>query len=274
MNYKKIWSISFSPTGGTRKVVSEISRTLSFYLELPMEEIDFTKKENRKKDYEFTAEDLIVIGSPVYAGRIPNKILPEFQTCFHGKKAAAIPICVYGNRSYGDALMELNLLLKENGFEIVGAAAVVSRHAFSDRIAKGRADEKDKEEIRAFTKKVSENIMGNKRQEILKDREIGPYYTPLKEDGTPAKFLKAVPVTDLSRCNGCGICADVCPMGSISKQNFTEITGVCIKCQACIRKCPQGAKSFKDEQFLSHVKMLEEHYQKRNENFFFMGENK
>ena len=37
----------------------------------------------------------------------------------------------------------------------------------------------------------------------------------------------------------------------------------------CIKSCPNGAKYFADEAFLSHVRMLEEHYTDRAENHFF-----
>ena len=95
--------------------------------------------------------------------------------------------------------------------------------------------------------------------------EIGPYYTPLKVDGTPARFLKAKPQTDQDKCTHCGLCVRACPMGSIDESTM-EAAGVCIKCQACVRRCPQGAKYFTDGDFLSHVAMLEQNYSKRAEN--------
>ena len=52
-------------------------------------------------------------------------------------------------------------------------------------------------------------------------------------------------------------------MGAISFDNFIDVPGTCIKCQACIKKCPTHAKYFDDEAFLSHVKMLEQNYKRR-----------
>ena len=89
------------------------------------------------------------------------------------------------------------------------------------------------------------------------DTPLAPYYTPLKEDGTGAHFLKAKPVTDASRCTRCGICASVCPMGSIAADEPDSTAGICIKCHACIKTCPARARRFLDGDFLSHVKMLE-----------------
>ena len=87
-----------------------------------------------------------------------------------------------------------------------------------------------------------------------------PYYVPKGEDGSPAKFLKAKPLTDLSKCLHCGACAAHCPMGSIDSSDTSNVPGICIKCQACVRGCKQGAKYFEDAAFLSHVRMLEQNF--------------
>ena len=59
-------------------------------------------------------------------------------------------------------------------------------------------------------------------------------------------------------------------MGSIPREKPTECTGICIKCQGCIRECPAGAKYFDDEAFLSHRAMLlEQNYIRRRENEFY-----
>lgn len=96
-----------------------------------------------------------------------------------------------------------------------------------------------------------------------------PYYTPKGTDGQPAKFLKAKPLTDLSRCTNCGACARVCPMGAIDPKDVCSVPGTCIKCQACVRKCTRHAKYFEDAAFLSHVAMLEQNFTepKKNEAF-------
>ena len=120
--------------------------------------------------------------------------------------------------------------------------------------------------MRAFAGAVADKLAGDVLPVLELDRsEIGPYYTPLKEDGTPAKFLKAKPLTRWEKCNRCGACARACPLGSIDKETM-EAVGLCIKCQACVRRCTVHAKYFEDRDFLSHVAMLEQNYTQRAEN--------
>ena len=89
-------------------------------------------------------------------------------------------------------------------------------------------------------------------------------------DGAPAKFLKAKPVTDLERCDSCGPCITLCPMGALDAQDVTQVPGTCIKCHACVRGCPSGAKFFDDPAFLSHRAMLEEHFTRPAQPEFYL----
>ena len=286
MMIKKIWAASFSPTGGTEHIVSLLAEEMGKCLKLPVHKISFTLPDERKKSCTFTEEDLLILGTPVYAGRIPNKILPDVDRSFEGNGTLAVAVSVFGNRNYDDGLMELALLLENHGFCVAAAAAAAARHAFSDDIGAGRPDKQDEEELRVFARKAAENrrefsgkekiVSGNKSScgvsalQITGHNPVGPYYTPLRADGQPAKFLKAKPVTDENLCNRCGTCAQVCPMGSISREDPSVVNGICIKCQACIRACPTQAKHFEDEDFLSHVEMLREHYTRRAANAFFL----
>lgn len=270
MKLQRLCVIYFSPTGGTEKIARFVGGELSSGLGLTPEFFDFTKPEDRQTQYHFGAEDLLVMVSPVYAGRLPNKLAPEYKAKIFGQSTPAIPICVFGNRSPDEALRELVLLLEGNGFQTVGGAAFVGRHSFSDKVGAGRPDQADLAQITEFCAKAVEKLLLNQLPLLEMDRsEIGPYYTPLKDDGAPAKLLKAKPQTDGERCVHCGLCAHSCPMGSIDKETV-EAVGLCIKCQACVRRCPAHAKRFEDADFLSHVAMLEHNYIRRAENMIFI----
>ena len=271
---KQIAAIMFSPTGGTKKIVTTVAQSIAGRLGLPVTEVDLTNPSARAQTLCFSEDTLVVLGLPTYAGRIPNKILPDLSERLYGEgKTMLVSICVYGNRNYDEALREAVLLAENNGFLPIAAAACVSAHAFSQRLAAGRPDEDDLSEIRDFGERIAKQISSGVPAVVEMDRKtpIGPYYVPLKEDGAPAKFLKARPITDEATCNRCGICANLCPMGSIDKEEVQKVDGVCIKCQACIKGCPTGAKYFDDGDFLSHVKMLEANYRERKRNLFLVG---
>ena len=63
MVLRQIYALYFSPTGGTEKIVSSIADTLSRLLELPVHSIDFTCLENRQKEYHFSNDSLVIIGT-------------------------------------------------------------------------------------------------------------------------------------------------------------------------------------------------------------------
>ena len=269
MAIKNIYTVYFSPTGGTQKIAISMSDNMSQLLHIPSQNIDLTNLSNRQILYDFDSDSLVILAIPVYAGRIPNKLLPDLEKCLKGSgKTAVIPISVYGNRNYDEALREMLILVEKHGFIPIGAAAMVSQHAFSAHIATDRPDSSDFEALADFSNEIAEKILNSQDLTAItydRDTPIGPYYTPLKTDHTPARFLKAKPVTDMDKCNNCGICVRKCPMGSISADDATDVRGICIKCQACVKFCPVHAKYFTDTDFLSHVEMLENTYTDRKE---------
>lgn len=271
MQFTKVTAVCFSPAGSTRAAALRLAGALAEQLNLPCAEIDITLPAGREQSYNFSPDELVVFASPTYAGRLPNKIQPTFAQNFQGQGTAAVPLVLFGNRSFQDSLAELTDLLSQNGFIPVGAAAMVSRHVFSDKLAPGRPGPDDFAALDDFARSLSQLLAADDALapvQVPGNHPAGPYYTPLGLDGQPAKFLKAVPkVSDA--CTGCGRCVSVCPMGSIPAQDPRTTQGVCIKCQACIRACPQHARFFDDAAFLSHVAMLEQNYTAPQKNSFY-----
>lgn len=249
-----------------------IAKTTAEILGVPFVEKSFTLLRERQDINIFSDDTLLMIGSPTYAGKLPNKILPDFQNKIKGSCTLAVPIVTYGNRSYDNALAELTAVLQHNGFIVTAAAAIVAEHAFSDMLAKDRPDEADMHELEQFAQKISNKIaQDNCKEEIdVPGNADAPYYVPKGKDGEPAIFLKAKPLTKMELCNHCGICAEKCPLGSISISDPTAVEGICIKCQSCIKNCPTKAKYFSDAMFLSHVSMLQTNYTERKENYYII----
>lgn len=276
MKITRIISVSFSPAGSTEEITRKLAGQIAASVGLPSVHDSFTLPKERIEKRLFSSSDLVLFSVPTYAGRIPNKILPSVQSLFSGEDTPVIPIVTFGNRAFDNSLKELRNELREHGFCPIAAAAIVSRHVFSKTLGQGRPDCQDQDQLQNFAESISESIKksGSVRDFLfpaLPDDAlpVGPYYTPLDEEGHPAKFLKATPVTDMNLCDSCGLCANVCPMGSVSREHPEEMTGICIKCQACILKCPKHARHFDDPVMLSHTRMLEKNYGRRAEMSLF-----
>ena len=132
MEIKKVWAVAYSATGTTDRTVSTIAEELAAGLDVPLERVGFTRPSERTAVWEFEAGDLVVVGSPTYAGKLPNKILPDFRSSLHGNGALAVPVVLFGNRSYDNALAELAAVLETDGFHTVAAGAFVVGTGRSD----------------------------------------------------------------------------------------------------------------------------------------------
>ena len=210
-----------------------------------------------------------MVGTPVYAGRVPNLLLPYVRDMIHGEGTLAVPVVLYGNRNYDDGLMELRNVLRDNGFCPVAAGAFVGEHSFSRILGAGRPDGEDMALVGELGERAADkvkNLTELPREAIQVNGcdPIRPYYTPRDRHGEPIKdFLKAKPVTDPDKCVKCGLCARLCPMGSIDPADVSNVAGKCIKCCACVKKCPTGAKYFDHEGYLYHQHELEDQYAAR-----------
>ena len=271
MTIKKVWAVYFSPTGTTKRAVEKVADTISQKLQLPKKVFDFTSPAVRKEAVSFGEEDVVVFGVPVYAGRVPNVLLKYLDTV-KGNGALAVPVVLFGNRNYDDALVELRDILENNGFKTIAAGAFVGEHSFSDTLAAGRPDKEDlilAERLgEQAAKKIESDIIVSPISVRGTPYPYSGYYQPRDREGNPVSILKVKPVTN-DNCINCRICVKVCPMGSISFDDVSVVSGICIKCGACIKKCPMKAKKFTDAGFIYHKVELEEGLTRRGDSDIF-----
>lgn len=268
MERKKVWAVYFSATDTTKKTVLTIADEAARLLGAEREDYDFTLPGMRENGFAAGKDDLVIFGTPVYAGRVPNVLLKYLAT-IQGNGALAVPVVLFGNRNFDDGLIELRDILENTGFHTVAAAAFVGEHSFSKTLAAGRLDADDMKEALAFAGKIAEKVKGLPDGEAPAPVEVEGvphpyrgYYQPRDRKGVSIDIRKVKSLVS-DACDDCKICADVCPMGSISHENVREYTGICIKCGACIKKCPKQARYYEDEGYLYHQHELEEGYTRR-----------
>ncbi|MFQ8666841.1 4Fe-4S binding protein [Anaerostipes caccae] len=271
MEIDRVWAVYFSATDTTKKIVTVLAGEAARTLCAEYCEYDFTLPASRKDLLVFGPRDLVIFGTPVYAGRVPNVLLDFLKEYIKGNHACAVPVTVYGNRNYDDALIELRDVLEQNRFHTVAAAAFVGEHSFSDTLGRGRPDDRDVSLIREFAFGLCERLKRTEKEDYSRPvyvkgnrKPYRGYYQPRDRKGNFIDIRKVKPLTS-GDCDGCGICAEVCPMGSIRREDIRTVDGICIKCGACIKKCPKHAKYYEDEGYLYHKTELEEQYTTRAE---------
>lgn len=256
MKLRNIWAVYFSPTGTTRTVVHTIAERLAQTTDLPLNVSDFTLPPARKTPLSFAEGDLVILGTPVYAGRVPN-LLTSYISTMKGHGALAVPIVVYGNRAYDDALIELRNLMEEDGFHSIAGGAFIGEHAFGRTLAAGRPDVSDLTIAKGFSDLLHMKLETLSPKALEKpvfvkgNDPIGPYFRPLDAAGHWIDIRKVKPKTT-EACIDCKWCAKHCPMGAIDYEEVTQVPGICIKCNACVKGCPVSAKYFDDPGFLFH----------------------
>ena len=150
----RIYAVYYSAVGSTQKAVVTLASHLSELFKVSVETIDFTKPAARERHYTFEPADVVVFGSPTYAGKLPNKMLPFIKSGFTGNGAAAAALVTFGNRSFDNSLAELNSCLTANGFRVIAGAAMVAQHAFSQVLAAGRPDAADLDKLIGFGNRI------------------------------------------------------------------------------------------------------------------------
>jgi ferredoxin len=231
----------FSPTGTTKAVVQGIANGIN---SSTRELIDITTPHARKEPLETSENVLLILGVPVYMGRVPA-LLTEWLSAIQAHDTPTVCVVVYGNRAYENALLELKDIVTKCGCVPIAGAAFIGEHSFSDSeapVAFGRPDENDLNHARVFGQKIDEKLRSaSSISQISKVDVPGTYpYGGITE-------LWDVDFIDVDdSCAQCGVCAEVCPMGAVDPQDSSMINHEkCITCCACIKSCPQSARTMK-----------------------------
>lgn len=252
--------VFFSPTHTTGKIVRAIGRGTG----LPTTEYDFTHISTAPATPIFRPNELVIIGLPVYMGRIPFTA-NDYMRTLKSEGSPCVLVGVYGNRAFDDFLVELEDTTAGQGFIPVAAGAFIGEHSITRMLATGRPDTDDLSQAETFGRNVVDKIRAAAEISPLPIGAVPgnrPYetYSASKSKKVTTEKLANGPTVD-DTCTDCRICVSVCPIDNINPDDVHDINPYeCLRCHACVRNCPVGAIQFRKPGFLRHVKDLEDNF--------------
>ena len=247
----KLTVICFSPTRTSRKIAEAVAAGMTA---ARIRTIDLTLD---RSDSPITvgAGETVVLGVPVYAGRVAPEAVRRLQR-IKAAAGAVIPAVVtvtYGNRDYEDALVELYDLAASLGLSPFAAGAFIGEHSYSTDLADARIFggecARKLDSSGAF---APFHIKGNRpyKEPFRPASDTSHKASGASTDGGPAKPAPAVPPAPVTAdgCPLCGECVRVCPTGAVSidlsaRKVLTD-PSLCIHCCACVKACPAGLRTY------------------------------
>jgi len=237
---KAIGILYFSPTNTTKRICITVASGMG--VENP-KIIDITRPDIREKvatkpDSVITNIDHLIVGAPVYFGKLPVEVIKCIKS-IEGNGRESTAIVVYGNRDYGIALHHLVEILLNNDFSVIAAGAFIGQHSYSDivPVAIGRPDKEDIERAYSF------GINSTKVSKCLSLENI-PIQTDFFSKSDKYWPLKPVFISEL--CTQCGVCEDYCPLGILSPETGSYLNQTCedrcIGYMACVFNCTENAR--------------------------------
>jgi len=242
MKIENVKAVVFSPTGGTLKVTQALAQGVG----LPYEIIDMTTPRTRIKAQTVFGSDLAIVASPVYYGHLTALAADIFKKLI-GHNTPTVITCVYGNRHYDEALLEMQNLLESQGFIVIAASAHVAEHSYSDErhdIAAGRPHAADIEQAKEFGRQIRTAI---DKSDFVAKRGLAVPFNPNPGYGFPEHPEPYIPKTLPGASDQWPHCIRICPAAAMAIRNDELHTdkSKCILCMACV-------KSFPNARFFDH----------------------
>ena len=187
MKIKTVHLVYFSATYTTRTIVRGMAQAMG----CETVEHDVTCSVPQEETALAGDGELLIASAPVYAGRIPGR-MAEALRMFSGSGTPAIVVCVYGNRDYDDALVELQDCVEAQGFRAVAAAAFIGRHCIFPAVAAGRPDDADMQKAADFASRCASLLAGTGDIAMLPALKVKGN-RPYKQGGHRRSVLRAAP---------------------------------------------------------------------------------
>ncbi len=194
--------------------------------------------------------DLLGIGAPVYACRIPFNVSDYVQSLPRLDSIPAFAFNLYGTYP-ADAGGQLLGLLKKKGARNVGYFACRGAEYNLGYLLKGylfspkNPTDEEMSQAEAFGRGVAARVSTGEQLPLVTFRPPPLVYR--MERALCDRFLIEQLLTRTFRtkaeCNSCGLCMKLCPNGNITKghDDRPEWGRHCLDCATCQMKCPKDA---------------------------------
>ncbi len=256
MFIKEAQTIYFSPTHTSKQIAEAIVRGTEIE---SVETKDITL--GVIPDTILPASTLAVVAVPVYGGRVAPLAMERLRN-IRGRNTPAVLVVVYGNRAYEKALVELDLLMTQQGFKVIAGGTFIGEHSYSNSkypIAQCRPNANDYQMAHRFGQDVAQKIAAANSLDTLYATDVNRIARPVQPFFQLLRFTSKVValrrcgtliprtpwVEDEKRCVHCGICVKGCPAQAIAPgDELNTDPSSCIKCCACVKNCPHQARVY------------------------------
>ena len=195
------------------------------------------------------AEDRIGLVTPVYMYRLPHLVV-DFVKRLQTK--APVFLVVTGGGDPGDLFVHAQELFGARGLDLAQGLYLTVQ---SNYLPFGGAPEEDvlAERLAEASARLDDLAGVVQRGERRLDRDHDRFRAWVHPGLLYRLGYKYISVSDKSyrvddSCNGCGICAGVCPVDNIAMvQERPSWKNVCQQCMACMQWCPKVAIQVKEK---------------------------
>lgn len=265
-NLVKIVIIVFSPTGNTLKI-GEILKSFLQKKYFNVSLVNFTGRSDLLNDGRILkkylvdnigSDDLVCIGSPVYAGHIQynvKKIIKSLPKPYGIWGKQAVFFVTYGGVSPGLAFTEAWNILNKTGRVLVLGMQINSFHCLTRNLDIKLNDGKPGDEALPIVEELACRIEMLKSVNLVLTKQTKRQFgelnlisriirnTVMREKVVLRLFHPKV-VVDRSNCTACGSCISVCPVKCLNTDKYGKkriIEKKCIHCNNCINNCKRNA---------------------------------
>lgn len=198
--------------------------------------------------------DLLVIGGPIYAGNVPEKLIRWVLRNVPESSANSIVYSTSAGLINAHGVDSLAKKLSKKGYNVLAKETyLMPRNFYFGKYPKNTKDEVDK--MLEDVNKQLDELVDKICLDTLSSKEF-------ENKGVLGKDLLAETFSVMSRfmgksfsvddnCIKCGICVKNCPENNINfgKDKNIRFSNKCMLCCRCIHNCPKNAINYKGKKY-------------------------